>query len=72
MCAYKLVYIKFHVFGIQNKIEQLLIKTEHEIFLKFHKQVFVLLDEWHHLSLADIRKMECQVKVEIDQVSNYF
>lgn len=36
--------------------------------MKFHKQIFTLIDEWTGLSMEDIRTMEKEVKKELDQV----
>lgn len=68
MCAYKLVTGKFQVFGIQSRTETLIEDTERDLFLEFHKQVFALIDEWHDLTIADIREIEEQVKKELDLV----
>jgi hypothetical protein len=68
MCAYKLVTAKFDVFGLQNKVESFIENTEGSIFLKFHKQLFTLIDEWHGLSMGDIRILEEEAKEELDVV----
>lgn len=67
MCCYKLVSVKFKVFGIQTKSESFIDNAQWGIFLKFHKQVFTLLDEWIDMSMDDIRKMESDLKHELDQ-----
>ncbi|PJF18272.1 Phosphatidylinositol transfer protein beta isoform, partial [Paramicrosporidium saccamoebae] len=67
MCAYKLVTIKFKIFGLQTKMENFIENTEWGILLKFHKQVFTLIDEWIDLSIEDIRQMEVELKKDLDQ-----
>lgn len=37
---------------------------------KFHKEVFCLLDEWHGLTMDDIRILEDEVKRELDAKIN--
>uniref|UniRef100_A0A131XKI7 Putative phosphatidylinositol transfer protein n=1 Tax=Hyalomma excavatum TaxID=257692 RepID=A0A131XKI7_9ACAR len=67
MCAYKLVTVEFKWFGLQNRVEAFIQKTERRIFLNFHRQVFCWMDRWHGLTMADIRKLEEQTKKELDE-----
>lgn len=67
MCAYKLVTVNFKWFGLQNRIEPFIQKTEQRIFLNFHRQVFCWLDLWHGLTMADIREIEDKTKRELDE-----
>jgi hypothetical protein len=71
MCAYKLVTIKFKFFGIQTKVESFIENAQWGILLKFHKQVFTLIDEWIGLNMEDIRRMEAEFKKELDKVLGY-
>ena len=68
MCAYRLVSIKFNIFGIQNKFERMLDSMEQNFYLQFHKQIFTLIDEWYGLSIEDIREKENHLKKEFDEV----
>ena len=47
------------------------IQAERRVFTNFHRQVFCWLDQWHGLSLRDIRRIEAQTKIELDEVSPY-
>ncbi|KAH7957010.1 hypothetical protein HPB52_014288 [Rhipicephalus sanguineus] len=67
MCAYKLVTVEFKWFGLQNRVEAFIQKTERRIFLNFHRQVFCWMDRWHGMTMADIRKLEEQTKKELDE-----
>lgn len=67
MCAYKLISIKCAIFGIQGRIEKLLDGVEHGLYLRFHKQIFTLLDEWFGMSLEDIRREEDRLKAQLDE-----
>jgi hypothetical protein len=49
-------------------MENFIENTEWEILLKFHKQVFTLIDEWIDLSIGEIRRMEAELKKDLDQV----
>ena len=44
------------------------IKAERNLFSRFHRQLFCWIDEWHGLSMIDIRRIEDEVKKELDQV----
>ncbi|XP_075747148.1 phosphatidylinositol transfer protein vib isoform X2 [Rhipicephalus microplus] len=67
MCAYKLVTVEFKWFGLQNRVEAFIQKTERRIFLNFHRQVFCWMDRWYGMTMADIRKLEEQTKKELDE-----
>jgi len=41
---------------------------ERRIFSNFHRQVFCWTDEWHGLTMTDIRALEDKTKVELDEV----
>lgn len=69
MCAYKLADLKFQVFGFQTKVENMLFNYQKNIMTNFHKQVFCIIDEWHGFSMEDIRRIEDQIKQELELVS---
>ena len=66
MCAYKLADLKFQVFGFQTKVENMLFNYQKNLLTNFHKQVFCVLDDWHGFTMDDIRKMEDQIKKELE------
>lgn len=72
MTCYKVVKFRFKVFGLQNKVEQ----WGHQYgirnpFLKYHRKLFCWIDEWHGLTIDDIRAMEDETaritKAKIEQ-----
>jgi len=65
MCCYKLITIKFQVFGFQTKVESLIQSNQVEILTKFHKEIFCAIDRWHGLTMEDIRLLEDEVKDEL-------
>lgn len=67
MCAYKLVKINFKWLGVQSKVERLILEQEERIFLNFHRQLFCSMDKWFDMTLEDIRKIEDEVKIELDE-----
>ncbi|XP_015788938.1 phosphatidylinositol transfer protein alpha isoform-like [Tetranychus urticae] len=70
MTCYKLVTTEFKWFGLQNKVEHFIQKTEKRIFLNFHRQVFCWIDRWHGMTLQDIRDLEEKTKKELDELRN--
>lgn len=61
MTCYKVVKLRFKVFGLQTRVEQ----WGHQYglrnpFLKYHRKLFCWIDEWYGLSLDDIRAMETE------------
>lgn len=61
MTCYKVVKLRFKVFGLQSKVEQ----WGHAYgirspFLKYHRKLFCWIDEWFGLTIDDIRAMEAE------------
>ena len=69
MTCYKLVTCEFKWWGLQNKVESFIQRSERRLFLNFHRQVFCWIDEWHGLTMKDIRAIEDETKRQLDQVS---
>jgi hypothetical protein len=65
MCAYKLADLRFHIFGLQTKAERALADYQRTLLLYFHKHLFCLLDEWHGMTLEEVRDFERQVKAQL-------
>jgi hypothetical protein len=67
MCAYKLVTAEFKWWGLQTRIEAMIARQERRIFHTFHRQVVCWMDNWHGLTIEDIREVERQTKEELDR-----
>lgn len=66
MCAYKLCRVEFRYWGMQTKIEKFI----HDIalrktMLRAHRQAWAWQDEWHGLSMEDIREIERQTQLAL-------
>ncbi|RXM36789.1 Cytoplasmic phosphatidylinositol transfer protein 1 [Acipenser ruthenus] len=46
MCSYKLVNVKFEVWGLQTRVEQFVHKVVRDVLLLGHRQAFAWVDEW--------------------------
>ncbi|XP_037532809.1 cytoplasmic phosphatidylinositol transfer protein 1b isoform X1 [Nematolebias whitei] len=58
MCSYKRVQCSFEVYGFQTRTEDFVHKIIKDILLVAHRQAVAWLDEWHGLSLKDVREYE--------------
>ncbi|KAK3552652.1 hypothetical protein QTP86_017879 [Hemibagrus guttatus] len=46
MCSYKLVTVKFEVWGLQTRVEQFVHKVIRDVLSLGHRQAFAWVDEW--------------------------
>ncbi|TNN02664.1 cytoplasmic phosphatidylinositol transfer protein 1b [Takifugu flavidus] len=58
MCSYKRVQCSFEVYGFQTKTEEFIHKNIRDILLVGHRQAVAWLDEWHGLSMEEVREYE--------------
>ncbi|KAF6206087.1 hypothetical protein GE061_017312 [Apolygus lucorum] len=63
MCAYKLCKVEFRYWGMQTKLERFI----HDVALRktmvrAHRQAWAWQDEWHGLTMEDIRQIEKQTQ----------
>jgi len=64
MCSYKLVMVKFEVWGMQTKVERYIHSIIREILLMGHRQAFTWIDDWYDMSFENIREFECKIQEE--------
>ncbi|XP_059897454.1 cytoplasmic phosphatidylinositol transfer protein 1 isoform X1 [Gadus macrocephalus] len=58
MCSYKLVTVKFEVWGLQTRVEQFVHKVIRDVLLLGHKQAFAWVDEWIDMTTEEVREYE--------------
>ncbi|XP_054616046.1 cytoplasmic phosphatidylinositol transfer protein 1 [Dunckerocampus dactyliophorus] len=58
MCSYKLVSVKFEVWGLQTRVEQFVHKVIRDVLLLGHKQAFAWVDEWIDMTMEEVREYE--------------
>uniref|UniRef100_A0A8C4Q157 Phosphatidylinositol transfer protein N-terminal domain-containing protein n=1 Tax=Eptatretus burgeri TaxID=7764 RepID=A0A8C4Q157_EPTBU len=58
MCSYKLVTVKFDVWGLQGRVEQFVHKAIRDVLLIGHRQAFAWVDEWYGMSMEEVRHFE--------------
>jgi len=68
MTAYKLVTARLDWPLIGGKVEQFIVDAQENLFCKFHKEVFTWIDEWLGKTMEDIRAIEAETKIQLDQI----
>ncbi|CBZ51107.1 hypothetical protein NCLIV_041820 [Neospora caninum Liverpool] len=69
MTCYKLFVIDFPYFGFMaNRVENWITGAMRDVLLNYHRKAVCWMDEWYELSMADIRKMEDDVKRKLDAI----
>ncbi|XP_068120147.1 cytoplasmic phosphatidylinositol transfer protein 1 isoform X1 [Hyperolius riggenbachi] len=58
MCSYKLVAVKFEVWGLQTRVEQFVHKVVRDVLLIGHRQAFAWVDEWYDMTMEEVREFE--------------
>ncbi|KAJ3597264.1 hypothetical protein NHX12_000792, partial [Muraenolepis orangiensis] len=62
MCSYKRVSCSFEVYGAQGRTEDFIHKTIRDILLVGHRQAVAWIDEWHGMSLDEVRQYERELQ----------
>ncbi|KAK9696128.1 Phosphatidylinositol transfer protein [Popillia japonica] len=66
MCAYKLCKVEFRYWGMQTKIEKFIHDVAlRKTMLRAHRQAWAWQDEWHGLTMEDIREIERQTQLAL-------
>ncbi|CAM6047633.1 unnamed protein product [Sphagnum compactum] len=58
MCAYKMVKVDANYWGVQNRVEKLMLNGIRQVVLLTHRNAFCWLDEWFDLTYEEICDME--------------
>ncbi|XP_071495707.1 cytoplasmic phosphatidylinositol transfer protein 1-like [Diadema antillarum] len=70
MCSYKLVRVKFELWGLQTRVENFAHKAIQDILLLGHRQAFAWIDEWIDMTEDDVRKYEERLQAETNRKVN--
>ncbi|KAG7270120.1 hypothetical protein CRUP_027190, partial [Coryphaenoides rupestris] len=62
MCSYKRVCCSFEVYCFQGRTEDFIHKTIRDILLVGHRQAVAWIDEWHGMSLEEVREYERELQ----------
>ncbi|XP_050987450.1 cytoplasmic phosphatidylinositol transfer protein 1b [Labeo rohita] len=58
MCSYKRVTCSFEVYGFQGRTEDFIHRNIRDILLVGHRQAVAWIDEWHGMTLEEVREYE--------------
>lgn len=61
MCCYKVVKCEFKYFGLQNKVESLVVNAQRDIFARTLSSAFCNVDDWFEMTWPQIRALENEV-----------
>ncbi|XP_055327532.1 protein retinal degeneration B-like [Paramacrobiotus metropolitanus] len=66
MCAYKLCRVEFKYWGVQSKTEKFIYDVAmRKTMLRAHRQAWCWQDEYHGLTIADIRRLERETQLAL-------
>jgi len=67
MCSYKVVTVKFEVWGLQTRVESFVHSAIRDVLLLGHKQAFTWVDDWIGLTMENLREWEAQIQAETNR-----
>ncbi|XP_023032873.1 protein retinal degeneration B isoform X2 [Drosophila willistoni] len=66
MTAYKICRVEFRYWGMQTKLEKFIHDIAlRKVMLRAHRQAWAWQDEWHGLTIEDIRELERQTQLAL-------
>ncbi|XP_034118816.1 protein retinal degeneration B isoform X4 [Drosophila albomicans] len=66
MTAYKICRVEFRYWGMQTKLEKFIHDVAlRKTMLRAHRQAWAWQDEWHGLTIEDIRELELQTQLAL-------
>ena len=68
MTCYKLYRVEFKWWGLQTRVESMIMKAVKRLLQNFHRQLFCWIDKWYGLTMADIRAIEAKTKEDLDEL----
>lgn len=68
MTCCKLYDIEFKWWGLQTKVEGVIVRAVRRLLLNFHRQLFCWLDKWYGMTMEDIRDLEEKTKKDLEAI----
>lgn len=68
MCVYKICKVTFDRWPIQYRVEQFIHDYIRKTLVRAHRQAWAWQDEWHGLSMAQIREMERETQESLSRM----
>ena len=66
MMCYKTISVHCKIFGLQNRLECLILDQYRQMLLGFHQQMWCWTDQWFDLTMAEIQELEQETKDELE------
>ncbi|KAA0703117.1 Cytoplasmic phosphatidylinositol transfer protein 1 [Triplophysa tibetana] len=70
MCSYKKVNCSFEIYGFQGRTEEFIHRNIRDILLVGHRQAVAWIDEWHGMTLEEVRQYEKKLQEETNSKLN--
>ena len=67
MTCYKQITVHCKWGFLTNKLESVIMNKYREILLAFHQKIWLWIEQWNHLTMEDIRRLENETKEELLQ-----
>ncbi|KAK3758190.1 hypothetical protein RRG08_005370 [Elysia crispata] len=68
MTCYKVVKVWFNWFGLKDRVEKQVLKYYDTYFLNFHRKLVCWMDEYHGLTMEEIRRIELETREKLSPV----
>lgn len=68
MCVYKICRVRFDQWLISNRVEQFIHDYIRKTLVRAHRQTWAWQDEWHGLTMENIREMERETQESLAKV----
>ncbi|KAL5251544.1 hypothetical protein ACHWQZ_G017048 [Mnemiopsis leidyi] len=68
--VYSLQRLTFQWWGLQEKVESIIVKAQTRLLTKYYRMLVCSSDDWLDLTMDDIEKLETEAKNELDQLRN--
>jgi len=70
MTIYKVVTAEFKWLGLQDRVENYMLKSQQRMFTIFHRKIYCWMDQWYGLTMKDIQLLEERIQKELDLQRN--
>lgn len=67
MTCYKLYRVEFKWWGLQAKVEGIIVRAVKRLLTNFHRQLFCWIDKWFGMTMEDIRVLEAKTKQDLEE-----
>lgn len=66
-----MVTAEFKWLGLQDRVENYMLKSQQRMFTIFHRKIYCWMDQWYGLTMKDIQLLEERIQKELDLVHDF-